>query len=146
MHEEPSFELIDEALDAFNSHDIDRFMNFYAKNALYFQSKFSDPKKGIEAIKKGFIQKSFSPFPDIHIDTTHIFFRGELLCVTGNLKGTHKNHLRMRGYDIPPTNRSIEIPICLVYKIVDSKIQETYEYTDQMSYLQQLGIIKEKRK
>ena len=49
----------------------------------------------------------------------------------------------MRGYIIPPTNKSIDIPICLVNKIIDDKIQETYEYTDQMSYLQQLGYIKE---
>ena len=138
MLEEPSFELIDNALEAFNSHDIDRYMDLFAENATYCQSTFSDPKKGREAIKQGFINKSFKPFPDIKIDTNDIFFRGDMLCVTGNLKGTHKNPLKMRGQTILPTNKNIEIPICLVMKIEDGKIQEVNEYIDQMSYLSQL--------
>jgi steroid delta-isomerase-like uncharacterized protein len=140
MHEEPNFELIDDALDAFNSHEIDRYMNFFAENALYFQSKFSEPKKGREAIKQGFIKKSFTPFPDINFNTNNIFFRGDMLCVTGSLKGTHKNEIKMRGRTIPPTNKTIDIPLCLVMKITNGKIQEVEEYIDQMSYFAQLGI------
>jgi ketosteroid isomerase-like protein len=69
------------------------------------------------------------------------FGQGEWFCIQGTLTGTHKAPIQ--GSDdktIPATNRRINVPICFVVRIQDSKAVEVWEYNDQLGFLEQLGL------
>jgi ketosteroid isomerase-like protein len=69
------------------------------------------------------------------------FGQGEWFCIQGTLTSTHKAPIQ--GSDdktIPATNRRINVPICFVVRIQDSKAVEVWEYNDQLGFLEQLGL------
>ncbi len=51
--------LVDKALEAFNKHDLDQFMDFYDESALYYQTTQIEPKRGREAIREDFEKINF---------------------------------------------------------------------------------------
>ncbi|HEC36983.1 hypothetical protein LCGC14_2959810 [marine sediment metagenome] len=73
--------LIDKAFEAFNAHDIEKFMDFYDESALHYQPTQIEPIKGRKAICEDYIKSSFTPFPDAHIKKVNAFGQGNWLCM-----------------------------------------------------------------
>jgi steroid delta-isomerase-like uncharacterized protein len=142
MNKKRILKLVDDALKAFNSHDIDRFMSFYAENALHYQPTQAEPLRGLSAIKEDYMNLTFKAFPDVAFETSNVFSQGEWVCIEGIFKGTHKGPLldAEKG-EIPPTNKYVEVPICFVMKFKDDKIVEVHEYNDQLGFLKQLDLV-----
>jgi len=141
LNDENIMNLVNEALDAFNSHDVDKFINFYAKDALHYQPTQPEPLKGRTAIKEDYMNLTFNAFPDVVFEKVNIFYQNEWVCVESIFKGTHKGSLLdpEKG-EIAPTNKYIEVPICFVIKMKNGKMKEVHEYNDQLGFLTQLGL------
>ncbi|HDZ19108.1 hypothetical protein LCGC14_2887810 [marine sediment metagenome] len=138
---EKNLSLVDQVLEAFNKHDLEQFMDFYDESALYYRPTQIEPLKGREAIREGFEQMMFTSFPDMKIEKIRAFGQDDWLCIQAILLGTHTGPLPgPTGEEIPPTNKSIRVPMCLVIKVKDGKFTEAHEYIDQLGFLAQLGL------
>jgi predicted ester cyclase len=134
-------DLIEEALQAFNSHEIDAFVEYYAEDAVHYQLTSPEPIVGRKAIKEDYIKSSFDPFPDVKFELRNLFYQDDWICLEGLFIGTQKGPLGEGENIIPPTNRFVKVPICFVRKMKDGKMIEVREYNDQLSLLNQLGVM-----
>ena len=117
-------------------------MDFYAEDAQHYQPTQIEPLRGRKAIREDYEKLTIIPFPDAHLEKIRSFGQGDLICVELLFKGTHTGPLvGPEDEEIPPTNKSVQVPICFVVKIKDGKIIEAREYTDQLGYLAQLGVL-----
>lgn len=136
--------VVEEILEAFNQHDLDRVASWYAEGALHYQPNRAEPLRGRDEIREDYRRSTWIPFPDFHFELERAFGQGEWLCVQGTLTGTHKEPIEEPGGEtIPATGRSIRVPICLVVRVEGEKAAEVYEYNDQLGFLTQLGLVEE---
>lgn len=115
-------------------------MEFYAESALHFQPNRPEPLRGYDAIREDYLKSTFIPFPDVKIEKVRAFGKGNWICIEMIMTGTHTGPLGEGDEVIPPTNKSIRVPICIVAKVEDGKITESHEYNDQLGFLAQLGL------
>lgn len=117
-------------------------MEFYAESALHYQPTQIEPLRGRKEIREDYEKLTNIPFPDAHLEKVRSFGQGDWICMELIFRGTHTGPLMGPGdEEFPPTNKSVQVPICFVVKIQDGKIIEAHEYTDQLGYLAQLGIL-----
>lgn len=134
-------DLVEEAIQAFNAHDLDGWMEFYAEDAIHVQPNLAEPLSGRAAIREDYLKSTWIPFPDFHFELERAFGENNWICVTGVLTGTHTGPLPGNGEEVlPPTNCSIRIPICLVIQFEEGRAVQVYEYNDQLTLLNQLGL------
>lgn len=133
--------LVEEVVDAFNAHDLDRVADWYAPDAIHHQPNRAEPLRGRDAIREDYRKATWIPFPDFQIELERAFGYGGWLCVQATFAGTHRAAMEgANGETIPATGRSIRVPLCLVVRIEDGKAVEVYEYNDQLGFLAQLGL------
>ena len=127
------------ALEAFEAHDMDRFVSFMSESVLDYVPGRSEPLKGREAVREdniGFL----AMYPDVTYEITQIFGSGDMVCAQGVVKGTNTGPLPgPDGEQLPPTNKSFRVPACFVAKIEGGKISEIFEYLDRLEFSRQLG-------
>jgi predicted ester cyclase len=139
---EENLRWVDRALEAFNAHDVEGFMDFYAESAVHNQPSRAVPIRGREAIREDYVNSTFRAFPDIRFEKKRSFGQGEWVCIEGIFKGTHKGPLQDDGDEIiPPTNKEVQVPICMVIRMKDARAKEVHEYNDQLGFLRQLGLM-----
>jgi len=133
--------MVEDVVDAFNAHDLDRVADWYADDAVHHQPNRPDPLRGRDEIREDYRTSTWIPFPDFHFELERAFGEGEWVCVQGTLTGTHKGPIgEPDGETIPPTGKSISVPLCLVVRVENGKAAEVYEYNDQLGFLSQLGL------
>lgn len=76
-------------------------------------------------------------FPDLHCTVQEEIAQGDRTAVHWTMRGTHKGAFMGN----PPTNRPITVQGIMMVRMVDGRIVENWLLIDQMSILQQLGII-----
>jgi len=127
------------ALEAFEAHDMDRFVSFMSESVIDYTPGRSEPLRGREAVREdniGFL----AMYPDVTFEITQIFGDGEMVCAQGIVMGTDTGPLPgPDGQQLPPTNKSFRVPACFVAKIEDGRISEIYEYLDRLEFSLQLG-------
>lgn len=139
---EAQFQLIEAAVEAFNCRDLDRWMDFYAEDAVHFQPNRARPLCGKGEIREDYRLSTWIPFPDFHFELQRLFGQAPWVCVQGVFSGTHEGPLLVSsGTSIPATHNSIRIPLCLVVKMEAGRAVEVHEYNDQLGFLSQLGLI-----
>lgn len=134
-----NIEITKAALEAFEAHDMDRFVSFMSETVVDHVPGRSEPLRGREAVREdniGFL----AMYPDVTFEITQIFGNGNMVCAQGIVKGTNTGSLPgPDGQVLPPTNRSFRVPACFVAKIEDGRISEIYEYLDRLEFSSQLG-------
>ena len=78
-----------------------------------------------------------SAFPDLNCAINDEIVAGEKLAALWTLCGTHKGSL----FSNPPTGRLVEVQAFIFARTADGRIVDEWILVDQMSMLQQLGII-----
>ena len=86
---------------------------------------------------KGFAGAFRGAFPDWHSTFEELIAEGDRVAERWTGRGTHRGELQ----GIAPTDRRIEVPGSVFYRIVDGKIVEFRGQLDMMSLMQQLGAI-----
>lgn len=140
MSVEKNLRLVDDAMGAFNAHDLDGFVGFYSESAVHYQPSRSEPLKGRSAIREDYLKTTFTGFPDIQFEKVRAFGQGDWVCVEGIFKGTHTGILEEGGQRIPATDKSVRAPVCIVFKVEGDKAMEVHEYIDQLGFFAQLGL------
>jgi steroid delta-isomerase-like uncharacterized protein len=89
-----------------------------------------------------FLSTYLSAFPDMHVSVEDVIAEGEKVVTRWTIRGTHQGELEEFG---PPTGRQIEIKGITIHRIEDGKIAEEWERYDNLSVMQQLGLVPEQQ-
>ncbi len=76
-------------------------------------------------------------FPKYEIFADEVTAEGNRVVVRARFKGTHKGELS----GIPPTHKTVEFPFAIGYEIENNKISSHWLIADQMSLMEQLGVM-----
>ncbi|MFQ5908449.1 MAG: ester cyclase [Thermoplasmata archaeon] len=140
MSVEENLKLVDAGLEAYNAHDLDRFLGFYAESVVNYSPDLPEPTKGLAALREWY-EKNETGFPDRRMEKVRAFGQGDYVCLEVVWKGTHKEPMPgPKGETIPATNKSVKNPITLVLKVEEGKVTEEHTYWDQLATLSQLGL------
>jgi len=92
--------------------------------------------KGPEGLKQ-FVTMARTAFPDLHITIDDEIAEGDKVACRYTWRGTHKGE--MRG--IAPTGKQVTVTGIVITHCVGGKGVETWESTDNLSMMQQLGVV-----
>ena len=81
-------------------------------------------------------------FPDITIVPDKIIAEGDLVTVYWIARGTNTG----AGNGLPATGKKVELSGITIWRIVNGKIKEEWSAFDQLSLMQQLGLVSEQAK
>ena len=105
MPEQATVELLREFLDAFNRHDLDRIMDYFADECVFYMprgaSSRGDRYVGKANVRAG-LAKRFAGIPDVHYGEDRHWVCGDLGVSEWTLTGTSISgqHLEVRGVDL----------------------------------------------
>ncbi len=85
----------------------------------------------------GHIEFFEAAFPNYEIFADEVTAEGNRVVVKGRFKGTHKGELS----GIAPTFKTVEFPLVTRYEIENNKIISHWMLADQMSLMEQLGVM-----
>jgi ketosteroid isomerase-like protein len=94
-----------EFLAAFNAHDLDAIMEFFADDCEFYMPRGKEPAGnhfvGKPAVRQGLATR-FEGLPDVHYGDDHHWLAGDLGVSTWLLTGTTKSgeQIRVRGVDL----------------------------------------------
>lgn len=76
-------------------------------------------------------------FPLYELTADDMIAEGDKVAVRATFTGIHKGDLM----GIAPTGKEVILPLMLIYRIVDGKIVKHWMSIDQMTLMQQLGVM-----
>ncbi|MEE9592137.1 MAG: ester cyclase [Thermoplasmata archaeon] len=135
--------LVETGIEAFNAQDWDRFFAMSDESIVIYAPDLEEPLKGLEAYRDRF-EGSPEAFPDQHIETRRVFGQGDWVVMEGVFTGTNDGTFTgPGGQEVGPTNKRVELPMALVFKIEGGKVTEEHDYYDNLTFLSQLGLAPE---
>jgi steroid delta-isomerase-like uncharacterized protein len=124
-----------------NAGDWETYGSFFAEDLLMVTPMLPGVTRGREA-RIQLVQGIMAPFPDGVVEVQRSFGQGDWACLEVLFTGTHTEPMPgPGGTEIPPTNKVVKLPYCMVMKFKDGLVSELYEYYDQVSLLTQLGLM-----
>ncbi len=97
--------------------------------------------QGIEEAKQ-FVSMFKTAFPDMSATVEDVIAEGDKVVTRVTLRGTHRGEVEEFG---PPTGRQVEAQGLTLHRIEGGKIAEEWNSYDNLSLLQQLGLVQEPR-
>ena len=93
--------------------------------------------RGFEEARQ-FLSTYLTAFPDMRVSVEEAIAEGDKVVTRWTIRGTHQGELEEFG---PPTGKQIEIKGITIHRIEDGKIAEEWERYDNLSIMQQLGLV-----
>lgn len=90
----------------------------------------------VEGVKQG-VQLNRAAFPDFHVTIDDLIAEGDKVVSRWTMRGTHKGEM----LGMPPTGKQVAMEGITIARIADGKIVEVWNSADQLSLMQQLGVI-----
>jgi steroid delta-isomerase-like uncharacterized protein len=87
---------------------------------------------------KQFIARYKTAFPDLNVTVEDVIAEGEKVVTRWTIRGTHQGEIEEFG---PPTGRQAEIQGLTLHRIEGDKIVEEWDRYDNLSFMQQLGLV-----
>ena len=95
--------------------------------------------RGYEQAKQ-FVTSYFTAIPDITITIEDVLAEGDQVVTRWTIRGTHQGETEEFG---PPTGKQMGLEGITIHRIEDGNIVEEWERYDNLSVLQQLGLVPE---
>ena len=101
-----------------------------------------DPDQDIRGLEeaKQFVSMYQTAFPDLNATVEDVIAEGDKVVTRVTLRGTHQGEIEEFG---PPTGRQIESKGITISRIEGGKIVEDWDSYDNLSVMQQLGLVPE---
>jgi len=131
-------ELAQRHVDTFNERAWGRAPELYAPDLVMIEP--GGKTDGIEAflgMSEGFVRA----LPDSLMNVTSIIESGNRVVVEGIYSGTHTGPLTTPQGEVPPTGRTLNLPLCDVIEVEAGRILQIRAYYDQMAFAAQLGLL-----
>jgi steroid delta-isomerase-like uncharacterized protein len=97
--------------------------------------------RGYEEARQ-FVSMNKTAFPDLNVTVEDAIVQGDKVVTRYTVRGTHQGEIEEFG---PPTGRQVELEGITIHRIEDGKIVEEWERYDNLSLLQQLGLVPEQQ-
>lgn len=94
---------------------------------------------GLEEARQ-FVTMYKTAFPDLNVTVEDVISEGDNAVTRYTIRGTHQGEIEEFG---PPTGRQMELQGITIHRIADGKIVEEWERYDNLSLMQQLGLVPE---
>jgi steroid delta-isomerase-like uncharacterized protein len=94
---------------------------------------------GLEEARQ-FVTMYKTAFPDLNATVEDVISEGDSVVTRYTVRGTHEGEIEEFG---PPTGKQIELQGITIHRIADGKIVEEWERYDNLSLMQQLGLVPE---
>lgn len=141
MIEELVERFVTEAERSVSVGDWETYGSFFAEDLYMVTPALPGPTTGRDA-RLEFVKGIMASFPDGRVEVQRSFGKGDWACIEWLFTGTHTGPMPgPDGTEIPPTNKSVKWPYCMVMKFKAGKVSELYEYYDQVDLLIQLGVM-----
>jgi ketosteroid isomerase-like protein len=115
----PTIATLKAILDAFNAHDLDRVMSFFAEDCVLEMPRGPEPwgtrYVGFAAVREG-LRSRFAGLPDVHYGDDSHFIAGNTGISQWTLRGT------------TPSNERLEVRGCDFFTFRDGKIVKKDSY------------------
>ena len=108
---------------------------FYAENWVCHPTPPGMPL-GLEGMKQWHAINS-KAIPDMQVKLEDMVAEGDKIACRWTATGTHKGEFM----GVPPTNKKITLTGIHIDRIAGGKVVETWNYTDMLGVMQQLGVI-----
>jgi steroid delta-isomerase-like uncharacterized protein len=120
-----------------NQKNPDLIDEFYAPNFIWHE-----PDRDIQGSEEArqFVSTFFEAFPDINVTIEDELTEGDRVVTRWTIRGTHRGETEEFG---PPTERQMELEGITIHRFEGDKIVEEWERYDNLSALQQLGLVPE---
>src|ERR1700737_4836066 len=132
-------EAADRHLQAFNSKDLDGFVNNESPD-IEFVVPGGITLRGRDQVRN-YTQIYWSAFPDFNVSVTYQVIAGDTAVTESAYSGTHTGTLRTPNGDIPATGKRVQGCQVAVQRVRDGQIWSEHLYFDQMEFLGALGLI-----
>ena len=133
--EEQNKALIRQFADRILAKDLEGALAFLGPNYVEHSALPGMPA-GAEAVR-AFFSMLFAGFPDAHATILDTIAEGDKVVQRASAEGTHSGPFM----GIPPTGKHAKWSFIDISRIEDGKIVEHWNETDQMSLMQQLGLV-----
>ncbi len=120
-----------------NQQNPDAIDELYAADLVWHEP--DQDVRGSEEAKR-FLGTYLSAFHDLRVSIEDVIAEGDQVVTRWTIRGTHQGEVEEFG---PPTGRQIEVKGITIHRIQDGKIVEEWERYDNLSIMQQLGLIPE---
>src|SRR4051794_36536578 len=122
-------------LDKVNARDIDGFRDLLHPDDTYCGAD-GVVHEGVD-VGVGVVVTFTNAFPDLQLTPKHQYTEGDVSIIEATATGTHQAELE----GIPATGKSVTVNVIDVITVKDGKLIGEREYHDQLSMMQQLGVI-----
>jgi steroid delta-isomerase-like uncharacterized protein len=101
-----------------------------------------DPDRDIKGAEEArqFVSTYKTAFPDLQTTVEDVIAEGDKIVTRWTVRGTHQGEVEEFG---PPTGRRAEIKGITIHRIEGDKIVEEWNSYDNLSVMQQLGLMPE---
>ena len=141
MSTEENLRVIDQALEAFNARDWNRFLSLHVESVIDHEPTVPEPIKGRKALGE-FLKGFVVAFPDLNIRKERSFGQGDWACAELLITGTNRGPMPGPGGKmIPATNKAIRVKEGAVFKMDRGQVAEIHEYYDVAGMMSQLGLM-----
>jgi len=118
--------------EVLNQQNLDLVDEIYATDYVEHPSEI----RGSEG-RKQYIATLLTAFPDVQWTVEDIFAEGDKVAIRWTGIGTQQGEFR----GMPPTSKQVTLTAIVIYRFADGKIVESWNNSDQLGLLEQLGVI-----
>jgi steroid delta-isomerase-like uncharacterized protein len=125
-------------MDAWNAHDIERMMMFYAPDYEGTDVSQAQPQHGTDGVRAMF-ERIVRGFPDVHFTLDQTIVQGREVVLVWTSYGTHRGYIM----NIPPTGRAVSARGVSVLTLEDGKIKKALYIWDVAAIIRGIGLLPE---
>ena len=131
---EDNRQLVAELFDAYNEHDLDRFVDLHADDAfIHGAGEDFDGRERIRSFARG----QFEAFPDGTYRIDDLFAEDDRVAVRMTFTGVHDRTF----FGVEPTGQEVTVTEIAVYRISGGEVAETWLEADLWGMFQQIGAV-----
>jgi len=130
--------ILNSILEAWNAHDLERFVSFFAPDFEGMDIAQAAPVRGLEGVYAA-SRLYLSAFPDAHVTPDRVVIEGENAMLAWTGCGTHQG----KFMHIPPTDRFVTVKGVSVLTFLDDKIYRGQYLWDVAGLLRTIGLLPE---
>lgn len=128
--------LMSEVLSAWNVHDVEHAITFYALDYEGIDVAEAQPQHGPDGIGRT-MARYLQAFPDLLFKEEATLIEGDRIAIVWTAEGTHQGKLM----NIPPTGRRIKVRGTSLLTVVDAKIVRALCIWDVAGLLRGIGLL-----
>jgi steroid delta-isomerase-like uncharacterized protein len=134
MSEQENSRIVREAFEAWNAHDVDRYVALLDEGYVEETRNWPEPRCGPEAARAT-MREHFNAFPDLHFATDVMIASHDQVFTRWLVTGTCRSEL----INLPGPERRIEIYGCTLSKLRNGKITHVWHYWETDHILRHVG-------